>query len=274
MSNNAPLSPGYYVGIRRTLRSFSFSLPKLAKGLSADTSMDDFFNQLNSGVKVKPAGGNTNVPNPGREKSTSFSGWIPTTNARNLSDKCYAAPEIWAAAGGDSPDEASALVKRFKKNASAVLGRCADTGESITEATASEINRYQCIVHELKIVILRVSSTEILGGRYDEKTRMWYLEKTIRKFYVTEEPLDVLLNAFAKEIADESTNVTAERKLVAVRADKVTPRTGRNARTSTFRIVTVSAGFSSDDEPLLAAINRIKARFGTPPDGEPHKVDP
>lgn len=260
-NTNTPLSPGYYVGVRRSLRSFHFSVPKLTKGISPDTSMDDFFNQLNSGVKVKPTGGNTNVPNPSREKSTSFSGWIPTTNARNLSDKCYAAPEIWAAAGGDDPNVAGGMVKAFKKGAAAVLGRCADSGETITEAVASEINKNQCVVHELKIVILRVSSTEIPGARHDEKTHMWYLEKTIRKFYVTESPLDSLIQGFAEEIADDGTNVTAERKLVAVRADKVTPRTGRNAYTSGFRIVTKSAGFSEDDQQLLAAVNRIKAKM-------------
>jgi len=262
-STSTPLSPGYYVGVRRTLRSFLFSLPKLAKGIPDDMSMDDFFNQLNSGVKVKPKEGNTNVPKPSREKSTSFSGWIPTTNARNLSDKCYAAPEIWAAAGGSDPNVAEGMVKAFKKGAAAVLGRCADSGETITEAVASEINRNQCIVHELKIVILRVSSTEIQGARYDEKTRMWYLEKTIRKFYVTESPLDDLIRGFAEEIADANTNVTAERKLVAVRSDKVTPRTGRNAYTKGFRIETRSAGFSNEDQQLLAAVNRIRAKMGT-----------
>lgn len=259
--HNTPLSPGYYVGVRRTLRSFLFSLPKLAKGLPMDTSMDEFFNQLNSGVKVKPRTGNTNVPNPSREKSTSFSGWIPATNARNLSDKCYAAPEIWAAAGGSDPNVAEGMVKAFKKGAAKVLGRCADSGEALTEATASEINMNQCVVHELKIVILRVSSTEIPGARYDGKTHMWYLEKTVRKFYVAQPPLDNLLEAFAQEIADPETNVTAERKLVAVRADKVTPRTGRNAYTSGFRIVTQTAGFSDGDQQLLAAVNRVWAKM-------------
>lgn len=259
--HNTPLSPGFYVGVRRSLRSFSFSLPKLAKGLPEDTSMEDFFNTLNSGVKMKPKEGNTNVPNPCREKSTSFSGWIPTANARNLSDKCYAAPEIWSAAGGSDPNVAESMVKAFKKGAAKVLGRCADSGETITEAIASEINENQCVVHELKIVILRVSSTEVQGARYDEKTRMWYLEKTIRKFYVTESPLDDLIVAFAQEIADSETNVTAERKLVAVRADKVTPRTGRNAYTSGFKIVTKTAGFSDGDQQLMAAVSRVWAKM-------------
>lgn len=259
---NTTLSPGFYVGTRRTLRSFDFSLPRLSEGVKEDMSMEDFFSQLNSGrkvtTKVAPV---TSEPSVTNEKSTSFSGWVRTSNARNLSEKAYAAPEIYQAAGGGDPQQAEMLVKAFKKQAAKVLSRCADTGETITQATADEINRYRSVVHEIRIVILHVSAQEIVGGRFDPKTNLWYREKTLRKFYLVQPPTDALLMSFNQEIADDDTNVTADRRLVAVRSDKVTPRTGRNAYTSSFRIVTQTSGFTEEDQRLLAACNRIRTRM-------------
>lgn len=259
MSSNTTLTKGYYLGVRRATRNFSFSVPKIGQGVT-DTDMDKWFNQLNSGKKVTA---NT-VPthNPSAEKSTSFSGWIRTDNAVNLSAKCLAAPEIYKAAGGDDPNLAQEKVKSFKKKATEVLSRCCETQEAITEATAAEINICACCVHEIKVVILCVSDTERSGFRHDSNTNMWYQEKTIRKFYLSNNPNDVLIESFARELADPGTSVNAERKLVAVRADKTTPRTGRNAYTSTFSIRTVSNEEAmATDAKLLAAVERIRSKI-------------
>jgi hypothetical protein len=259
MESNTTLTQGYYLGIRRATRNFSFSVPKIGQGVT-DTDMDKWFNQLNSGKRA--TGSSAPHNNPTGEKSTSFSGWIRTDNAVNLSTKCLAAPEIYKAAGGDDPSLAQEKVKSFKKKATAVLSRCCDTQEAITEAIAAEINVCACCVHEIKVVILCVSNTERPGFRHDSNTNLWYMEKTVRKFYLSIAPSDNLLKCFAEELANPETSVNAERKLVAVRADKTTPRTGRNASTSSFSIRSISDEEAmSTDAKLLAAVQRIKAKF-------------
>lgn len=261
--NKAPLTEGYYLGIRRSTRNFSFSLPNLGKGPAVQTDMDDWFMGLNSGKKVKASPTPNN--NPAAEKSTSFSGWYKTNNAVNLSAKGFAAPEIYKAAGGDDPSLASEKVKLFKKKATAVLTRCSETQEAITEATAAEINVCACVVHEMKVVVLRVSGEEFEGGRFDPNTGKWYMEKTLRKFYVSIPATDGLLATFAAELADPNTSVNAEFKMIAVRNDKVTPRTGTAAYTSRFSIRRVSDEEAmATDAKLLAAVQRIKAKLGSP----------
>lgn len=259
MSTNI-LTPGYYLGVRRAIRNFEFSVPKIGQGVT-NADMDQWFNQLNSGRKASPSN-QTPSHNPGEEKSTSFSGWFKTDNAVNLSAKCLAAPDIYKAAGGGDASIAMDKVKQFKKKAHAVLERCCDSGEAITEATATEINAFACCVHEYKVVVLAVSATERPGFRHDKNTNMWYLEKTVRKFYLEQAATDNLLEIFAKELADPTTTVNAERKLVAVRADKTTPKTGRNARVSSFQIVSVSDQEAmATDAKLIAVANRIKANI-------------
>lgn len=254
------LTKGYYLGIRRATRNFSFTVPKIGQGVT-NTDMDLWFNQLNTGRKNTTSVAPSNS-NPMLEKSTSFSGWISTDNAVNLSAKCLAAPEIYKAAGGDDPSLAQEKVKLFKKKATEVLSRCCETQEAITEATAAEINSCSCIVHEIKVVVLCVDDKERPGFRYDQNTGMWYFEKTVRKFYLSDCPVDSLLVSFAKEIADPDTSVNAERKLVAVRADKTTPRTGSNARVSNFSIRSISDEEAmATDAKLLAAVQRIKAKL-------------
>lgn len=254
---NTTLLQGYYIGVRRATRNFSFSLPKLGKGVT-DNDMDKWFMSLNSGTRTK---GPAHVKNPGVEKSTSFSGWYKTDNAVNLSNKCLAAPEIFKAAGGGDSNLAKDRVSQFKKKAAEVLSRCADSGEAITEDIAAEINAYACVMHEVKVVILCVKDTEFPGARHDDNTNRWYLEKTVRKFFLTDGPVDNLLGSFASELADPTTGVNAEHKLVAVRNDRVTPRTGRNARTSSFSIRKVSNEEAmATDALLLAAVNRIKRK--------------
>lgn len=253
------LTNGYYLGVRRATRNFSFTLPKIGRGVT-DADMDKWFNQLNCGKKVATHAAPSH--NPTDEKSTSFSGWYRTDNAVNLSAKCLAAPEIYRAAGGDDPNLAQEKVKSFKKKATEVLSRCCETQEAITEATAAEINTCACCVHEIKVVVLCVSDTERPGFRHDQNTGMWYYEKTVRKFYLSQSPKDSLIECFARELADPGTSVNAERKLVAVRADKTTPRTGRNAHTSSFSIRSVSDEEAmATDAKLLAAVQRIKAKM-------------
>lgn len=256
-TDNSTLLPGFYIGVRRATRNFSFSLPKIGKGVT-DKDMDKWFMSLNSGTRtVSPAP----AVNKGAEKSTSFSGWYETDNAINLSNKCLAAPEIYKAAGGGDPDLAKDRVSQFKKKAANVLSRCADSGEAITETIAAEINSCACIVHEIKVVVLCVKDSEFPGARHDGNTNRWYLEKTVRKFFLAESPLDSLLRSFASELADKTTGVNAERKLVAVRSDRVTPRTGRSARTSNFSIrQTSDEEAMATDALLIAAVNRIKQK--------------
>lgn len=259
MSNANILAPGYYLGVRRAIRNFEFSVPKIGQGVT-NADMDLWFNQLNSGKKASSVSNPSH--NPGMEKSTSFSGWFKTNNAVNLSNKCLAAPEIYKAAGGGDPFIASEKVKQFKKKAHAVLERCCDSGEAITEATAAEINTAACCVHEYKVVVLAVSATERAGFRHDSNTNMWYMEKTVRKFYLEQATTDGLLQMFAQELADENTTVNAERKLVAVRSDRVTPRTGRNASQRGFSIVSVTDQEAmATDAKLIATANRIKAKL-------------
>lgn len=259
LETHTTLKDGYYVGLRRTTRSFNFTLPKLSEGKAA-SDMDELWSMLTEGRKAKGEASSSDGKNSSTvEKSTSFSGWIETSNAKNLQDKSKAAPEIWKAAGGDDPEAAEAQVKAFKKGAAKVLGRCADTGEALTEATAREINVNSCVVQEMKLLLLRVSSQEIAGGRFDPNTGKWYREVTLRKFYLSRVPLDDLLEAFAQEIANEWTNVTAERKLVVVRSDRVTP--DKRYKPMAFQIVSKTSGFTADDEKLLALVNRLKSRM-------------
>ena len=253
------LSTGYYVGIRRATRNFSFTVPKIGQGVT-DTDMDKWFNQLNSGTKTSKSP--AHVSRPEAEKSTSFSGWYGTDNAANLSAKCLAAPEIYKAAGGDDPELARERVSTFKKKATEVLSRCCKTQEAITEATAAEINGSACVVHEIRVVVLCVSDTNRPGFRFDENTHKYYYEKTVRKFYLQQAPADNLLEVFASEIADSGTTVNAERKLVAVRNDRVTPRSGHDASVSSFSIVTKSNEEAmATDAKLLAAVERIKQKM-------------
>lgn len=253
--NKDVLSPGFYVGIRRATRNFSFTVPKLGKG-TTDSDMDKWFQSLNNGSKTKSQ--SNHKSNPSAERSTSFSKWYKTDNAINLSNKCLAAPEIYRVAGGDDYATMKIRITMFKRKAAEVLSRCADTGEAITDAIAAEINVNQCIAHEIKIIVLCVKDTEFPGGRHDENTHMWYMEKVVRKFYVSTPPLDSLLEAFAKEIADPTTTVNAEQKLVVVRNDRVTP-TGVHKSSFTIRPVT-DQEFMNADQKLLAAVNRIKER--------------
>lgn len=255
MDTNTTLTSGFFLGIRRSIRNFSFTLPKIGRGVT-DTDMNTWFSQLNSGRKVTASAPAKH--NPKDEKSTSFSGWIKTDNAINLSAKCLAAPEIYLTAAGEDPNLAQEKVKSFKKKATAVLSRCCESEEAVTEAIAAEINKYACLVHEIKIVVLHVSDTSRPGYRHDSNTNMWYLEKTVRKFYLEDCPTDKLLRKFAEEIADPTTTVNAECKLVVVRSDRAT-QGGRNAHQSSFTIRSVSddeARFT--DAKLLAAAERIR----------------
>lgn len=249
------LLPGFYVGIRRATRNFCFSVPKIGQGVT-DSDMDKWFQSLNSGSRSNRSDNHTN--NPAAERSTSFSGWYKTDNAINLSNKCLLAPSIYRAAGGDDPDVAQTKVSSFKKKAAEVLSRCADSGEAITEAIASEINVNSCVVHEIKVIVLCVKDTQFPGSRHNEDTHMWYKEKVVRKFYLSLGPDDRLLSAFAQEIADPTTGVNAERKLVAVRSDRVTP-IGNRVSSFTIRSVTDEEAVKTDQK-LMAAVNRIKRK--------------
>lgn len=251
------LTKGYYLGVRRATRNFSFTVPKIGQGVT-DTDMDKWFNQLNSGNRVTKAVPHQN--NPAAEKSTSFSGWIRTDNAANLSTKCLAAPEIFEAAGGGTPSLAQAKVKQFKQKATEVLSRCCDTQEAITQAIADEINVYACSVQEIKVVVLSVSDKELPGYRHDPNTGMWYKEKTVRKFFLQGPPLDSLLKTFAEELADPDTTVNVERKLVAVRSDKKTPESGSKVRSFSIKAIADEEAMQSDAK-LLAAVNRIRAKL-------------
>lgn len=253
-----PLTPGYYLGVSRRVRNFSFSLPKKRRGAPA-MDMDSFWNQLING---KAATSSTPSNSATKEKSTSFSGWEKVTIAQNLSDKCYNAPGIYKAAGGDDPAVAEANVKAFKKNAAKILGRCADTDATIDEAIEREINLLSCTVHEIKVILLCVSNKEMPGTRFDGNTNLWYGERVLRKFYVTTLPVDDLLIAFRAELADPGTNVAGDMRLHAVRSDKVTHRTGRNAYTSGFRIETQSV-LRDEDAAIRAARDRILAKVNS-----------
>jgi hypothetical protein len=253
------LDDGYYVGVRVSVRAFHFDLPKANGGAPSDLSLDQLWSRLNGGTRVikndAPVNRATN------EQSTRFSGWKRVVAAKQTSDKAFAAPDIYRAAGGSDPSIAQQSVKEFKQLAAKVLGRCADNGTYLDETIEQEINAKSCIVHEIKVLMLYVSSTDN-GGRFDENTKKWYAECTMRKFYVSMAPLSSLITALADEIADATTNVNAEGKLVAVRSDGVTPRTGRNARTSNFRIQKVDS-YGDSDEGLRAVIDRLRAKIAT-----------
>lgn len=252
MSEKNSLAPGYYLGVSRRVRNFSFTLPKKRNGAS-EMDMDSFWSQLING---KATTSTTPSNSATKEKSTSFSGWEKVTVAQNLSDKCYNAPGIYKAAGGDDPALADANVKAFKKNAAKILGRCADTDATIDEAVEREINLLACTVHEIKVILLCVSEKELPGTRYDGNTNLYYGERVLRKFYLRAMPTDGLLQAFRSELADPGTNVAGDMRLHAVRSDKVTNRTGRNARNSGFRIESQSV-LRDEDAAIRAARDRI-----------------
>lgn len=254
---NQSLTPGYYLGVSRRVRNFSFSLPKKRRGALA-MDMDSFWNQLINGKAATSSTPSNSAAT--KEKTTSFSGWEKVTIAQNLSDKCYNAPGIYKAAGGDDPALAETNVKAFKKNAAKILGRCADTDATIDEAIEREINLLSCTVHEVKVILLCVSDKEMPGTRFDGNTNLWYGERVLRKFYVTVLPTDDLLIAFRAELSDPGTNVAGDMRLHAVRTDKVTYRTGRNARTSGFRIETQSV-LRDEDAAIRAARDRIIAKI-------------
>lgn len=256
--NKNSLTPGYYLGVSRRVRNYSFTLPKKRNGAIA-MDMDSFWNQLINGKAVTHSTPSNNATN---EKSTSFSGWERVTVAQNLSDKCYNAPGIFQAAGGDDPKAAEEAVKAFKKNAAKILGRCADTDATIDEAVEREINLLSCTVHEIKVVLLCVSSTEMPGTKFDGNTNLWYGERVLRKFYLRQMPTDDLLQAFRSELADPGTNVAGDMRLHAVRADKTTLRTGRNASVSSFRIESQSI-LRSEDAEIRAARDRILAKINS-----------
>lgn len=262
MSDDKTLQPGYYLGIRRQIRDFSFDLPKVSEG-PAFSSFDEMFSQLNSGNKKKatPQGAGSTSFRAGVEKSTSFSGWNPVSGkAQNVSKKARLADQIYSQAGGDDTKQAAEAVRRFKKGAANVLSRCADTGETITEATAAEINQNACTVHELRVVMLHVSATDLGGYRFDKNTNLFYREKTLRKFYVSSAPTDGLLTSFAEEVADGNTTVDASMRLVAVRRDNPKTRAA-GERASNFRIETVPEEEAWNiDAQLMAAITRIKSK--------------
>lgn len=254
------LDDGYYVGIRSSVRNFSFKLPKVTGGASDDLTLDQLWSRLNHGSKVTSAP-QPSVNNATGESSTCFSGWKKVTAAKQTSDKAYAADIIYRAAGGDDPEQAKLLVKTFKQKAANVLARCADNGTFLDKNIENEINSCACVVHEIKVLLLKVSSTDN-GGRFDQNTGKWYAETTMRKFYISLAPLRNMLETLASEIADASTNVNPEGKLVAVRVDGRTPRTGRNASTSGFRIERVNS-FGDSDEGLRTIIERLKKQIST-----------
>lgn len=251
------LDDGYYVGVRVSVRAFHFDLPKASGGAPSDLSLDQLWQRLNGGVKATKTSAPTNKATG--EMSTRFSGWKRVTAAKQTSDKAFAAPDIYRAAGGDDPSVAQQSVKEFKQLAARVLSRCADSGQYLDETIEAEINAKSCVVHEVKVLMLYVASTDN-GGRFDENTKKWYAERTMRKFYLSAAPLSDLITALADEIADATTNVNAEGKLVAVRSDGVTPRTGRNARTSGFRIQKVDS-YGDSDEGLRAVIERLRSKI-------------
>lgn len=259
MNEHNVLDDGFYVGVRTSVRAFHFDLPKANGGAPSDLSLEQLWSRLNGGTKAVTKNASENKAT--NEQSTRFSGWKRVFAGKQTSDKAFAAPDIYRAAGGDDPLIAQENVKAFKQTAARVLGRCADNGTYLDESIAQEINAKSCIVHEIKVLMLFVSSTDN-GGRFDENTKKWYSERTIRKFYVSSPPLISLIIGLADEIADDSTNVNAEGKLVAVRADGVTPRTGRNARTSNFRIMKVDS-YGDSDEGLKAVIDRLRSRIAT-----------
>jgi hypothetical protein len=261
--SDTPLTTGYYLGVSRSIRDFSFSLPNLGNR-NVPSDMDAFFASLNSGKKITAEAASQSVPKQPVEKSTSHSGWIRLEGnniAPNISAKGFAAPDIYQAAGGGDYRGAANCVGSFKKQAAKVLSRCADTGETIDESVAREINLLACVVHEIKVILLHVSAEAGDGYRFDPKTGLYYRQKTLRKFYVTGAPLDELLVAFAKELADCNTTVNSQSRLVAVRNDRVTPRTGRAASTRNFSIQRITDEKAMETDALLmAAVQRIRQK--------------
>lgn len=251
------LIDGYYVGVRVSARNYSFKAPKVKEGAPVDLTLDQLWQRLSHGAAEAPDS-RTPVNNAKSEKTTRFSGWQKVTAAKQTSDKAFAAPEIYRAAGGDDFESAQECVKKFKKTAARVLGRCADNGIYLDESIEREINVDACVVHEVKVLMLNVSSIDN-GGRFDEHTKKWYAERTMRKFYLLIPPTQDLITRLAVEIADSSTNVNAEGKLVVVREDGVTPN-GR--RSNNFRIVNLNS-YGEGDEGLKAVVDRLRSRIIT-----------
>lgn len=261
MSKDQILNPGVYLGVRSSVRSFMFKLPKKQNKSTESYSPIELFNRLNNGTKITKSETFINFDENYGEQTTRFSGWKHIDgNAAIVSDKMKEAPVIYRAAGGSDFEQAAELVKTFKKTAARVLGHCADTGEPLTADHAAEINKTACIVHEVRVILLCVSDARVnKSSRFDEKTKKWYTEKCGRKFYLEKAPATELLDAFAEALADPESTISGEGRLIV---ERKTDESSGGTRKSSFRIVSCNS-YGERDEGLMKVLTKLANRYST-----------
>lgn len=250
-------SEGFYLRTQVTPVCLRFTLPSTERG-SAPATTEEWFNSF---VQRGRSNANATDQTPKGTKSTLSSDWysIPRM-ADAIANKTRMAPAIYVGACDDSDqaDRAEQKVADFKKNASRVLNAWYNSGKEPCQEMADEINSKSCLVYEVKIFLMKVSSSPIDGVSPSKKDGLYRKSECVRKFYVEVRPLENLLNKFTEIICDPGTNVDSVYRLQFVRKDGFTPRTGRNAGYEHFKIVATNDPGGLSDQALGELVAKLR----------------
>jgi hypothetical protein len=249
---------GYYLRTQVTPVRLQFTLPSTERGTAPSTTEEWF----NSFVKRGgPAAANAGDQTAKGTKSTISSKWVNIWQmADEIANKTRMADAIYSSASDDPEltQRAEQKVADYKKNASKVLNAWYNAGKEPSQQMADEINSKSCLVYEVKIFLMKVSSQPIDGVTPSKKDGLYRKSVCVRKFYIETQPLTSLLDTFTEMIGEVGTNVDAVYKLQFVRQDGVTPRTGRNAGYAHFKIVSTNDPGSLSDQALSDLVGKLR----------------
>jgi hypothetical protein len=192
--------------------------------------------------------------NTSHGKTTESSGWIRVVDCNQLRQKSLALPSAWKASGGSDPQLAEDAVREFKQNAKRLLSANVGAMDDEVIQVVRQINQKSCIVHEIRVKLLRVSETAFQGSH--KSGDLYFGEVTLRKFYVTQVPLRELLVAAAEMLADPTCAINGYGHVVIARADGQAD--GRATDHGRFRIV--SKAYSEKDMETKKIIDFLNSR--------------
>jgi len=257
--SNQSTTEGFYLRTQVTPVRLQFTLPSTERG-TAPATTEEWFNSFVQRGRTTSAKANSDQT-PKGTKSTISSQWVPIYRmADEIANKTRMADAIYSSACDDPglTKRTEQKVADYKKNASNVLARWFDAGKEPSQQMADEINSKSCLVFEVKIFMMKVSSTAIDGVTPSKKDGLYRKSVCVRKFYVDACPQESLLNAFTEAIGEIGTNVDSVYKLQFVRKDGTTPRTGRNAGHRHFQIISTNDPGSLDDQAMQALVSKLR----------------
>lgn len=253
MADKTQLSPGYYVALFRRTISYRMDEPKITSAAPIN-DFDELFRAYQTGNFNQKRSSGTPSSETSHGKTTESSGWVRVTDCNQLRQKSLALPSAWKASGGGDPQQAEDAVRTFKQNAKRLLAANVGAMDDQVISVVRQINQNSCVVHEIRVKLLRVSETAFQGSH--KSGDLYFGEVTLRKFYVTQVPTKDLLVYAADMLVDTTCAVNSGGHVVISRSDGQAD--GRATDQGRFRIV--SSAFTEKDAETKKIIDFLNAR--------------